>query len=131
MIARVTAAALASTLMLGACGTGSDEAAPDLAFADSTELTTFGTTTTLLIAERPDVDLPDDEVTFVKFEATWVCELQRRTFPTPEALQVALDEQLSATGLTRADYDTFRSAVNNSQDLRDSILFEYQETCQP
>lgn len=127
---RLVATALAATLALGACSNG-DDTTPDLAFADSTTSTVFGTTTTLLIAEKPDVSLPEGEEAFVRFEAAWVCELQRRTFPTPEALQLALDQKLVDTGLTREDYDQFRSDVNNSQDLRDSILFEYQETCRP
>lgn len=113
-------------------GCGSDQAAddPDLAFSDQTT-TSFGTTTTLLIEAKPNVSLNDSDTSFVAFEASWVCELQRRTFPTPDALQQALSDKLEGSGLSRPEYETFRQSVNNNQDLRDSILFAYQETCRP
>lgn len=118
--------ALTCALALSACGseTADGAAAPDdLAYTESTE-------TTLIDAE-PVVDLSPEDVDLVRFEATWVCELQRRTFPSQEAIDEALDENLAGLGIDRAAYDAFRAEVNQSQDLRDSILFSYQENCRP
>ncbi len=83
----------------------------------------------LLIEGIPDVDLDEEETLLVAFEADWVCELQRRSFPTPDAMQDALNDKLVGLGVTRDEYDAFRAEVNNSQDLRDSILYAYQNKC--
>ena len=122
--------ALVATLLLAACGgDGSVDSAPvgDLAFADGDG--GQSTTTSLLIDGAPDVSLEQQEIELVLFEASWVCELQRRTFTSPAAMQEALEEKLADSGVDRAVYEQFRTEVNNSQDLRDSILFAYQESC--
>lgn len=128
----VTAAALACLLIVPSCGSGDPEdatagaeAPEDLALAEPAP------TTLDLIDEAPDVDLTSDEVDLVQFEANWVCELQRRTFASEEAIEEALEEKLTGLGIDRATYDDFRADVNQSQDLRDSILFSFQENCRP
>ncbi len=92
----------------------------DLALTDDSDL--------LLIDEPPATTLAVDGP-LIRFEAMWVCELQRRTFTTPDAVDQALEEALDEAGLKQADYETFRARVNVEQELRDSILFAYQETC--
>ena len=130
---RLGCAIAASALLLGACSSGGDQfdGAPATGLAFNDEQDAAATTTTTLIAEAPAVTLAEGDLGYVQFEATWVCELQRRTFPTPEAIDLALNEKLQELGLERATYDGFRARVNGDQDLRDSILFAYQETCQP
>ena len=132
---RTASVAIAIGLALGAAACGSsDEVAIDddptpeeLAYAESVAAST--TTTTLLIDGAPDEPLPAEQELLVHFEANWVCELQRRTFATPAAMAATLDEQLAANGLTLAEYEGFRAEVSNSQELRDWILYVYQEGC--
>lgn len=124
----IVAAISACILVLSSCGsdeTSAPTAPEDLAFAESD-----GTVLDLIDSE-PDVDLSSEEIDLVEFEASWVCELQRRTFTSQEAIDEALDEKLTGLGIDRAAYDGFRAEVNDSQDLRDSILFSYQENCRP
>ncbi len=115
-----------------ACG-GSDTAADDeptpeeLAYQE--EIAAITTTTTLLIEAEPESPLADDQELLVHFEADWVCELQRRTFDSPAAMSASLEDKLAANGLSLADYQAFRGEVSNSQELRDWILFVYQESC--
>ena len=87
------------------------------------------TTTTLLIDGRPDIELSAADTALVRFEAAWVCELQRRTFTDSSAIEDALEQKLVETGLTAGAYADFRIKVSDDRDLRRSILFEYQETC--
>ena len=127
---RLVTPALAASFLVAACSGGETvDSAPvsDLAFADGEGGRT--TTTSLLIDGAPDVSLEQREIELVLFEASWVCELQRRTFTSPDAMQAALEEKLDAAGVDRSVYDQFRTDVSNSQDLRDSILFAYQESC--
>ncbi len=125
----------ASALLLASCG-GSDLIADDdpsnganLAFVDDEFADT--PTSTTLIAAAPDVVLSDADSEMVRFESTWICELQRRTFQTQSGREDALQEKLTEFGLTEPDYVAFRARVNNDQDLRDAILYSYQETCRP
>lgn len=82
------------------------------------------------MADVPQSSLVGDDATLTRFEAEWVCELQRRTFTTPDAIEAALEKNLAEVGLTRDQYDDFRERVNIEQDLRDAVLFAYQEICQ-
>lgn len=119
-------------MSLTACGASSavDDAGPspeELAYAE--EISALTTTTILLIDGAPEETLPPEQELLVHFEADWVCELQRRTFATPAAMGETLDEKLAANGITQSDYEAFRGDVANSQNLRDWILFVYQENC--
>ncbi len=113
------------------CGAGGGSAgdvnAPEASVLAYSELST--TSTTLLIDKEPTAELSDVDTELVVFEAAWVCELQRRTFESPAAMDEALTENLVNNGLDRAGYDTFRGRVNGEKDLRDWILFEYQTSC--
>ncbi len=119
-------------MLSGACGSDpSTDAAGDarpssLAFTDGAP-----TTASTLIAAAPDVALGELDAELVRFESTWVCEVQRRTFPTEDGREAALVEKLAEFGLDEAAYREFRARVNDEQDLRDAILFSYQETCRP
>ncbi len=121
-------AALAAVVLLTSCGdTEASDQPGDLAFTEQIEA--LATTQLQLIEDEPDVDLNDAERLLVSVEADWVCELQRRGFSSQEAIDEALGEKLTEAGIDRAEYAAFRDSVNNSQDLRDAILYEYQETC--
>lgn len=67
----------------------------------------------------------------IAFQATWLCELQRRTFPDLQAADAALDERLVASGLARSEYDEFLQSIAGSQELRDEVLSAFSERCSP
>jgi hypothetical protein len=131
----VAAVLVGGAFLTAACGgAGDGSSSPDaetsvtnLAFVDPAT----PTTSTTLIAAAPDVVLSESDAEYVRFEATWVCEVQRRTFPTQDAQAQALLDKLADFGLNSDDYHAFRARVNQDQGLRDSILFTYQETCRP
>ncbi|MGH1504892.1 MAG: hypothetical protein ACRBI6_15150 [Acidimicrobiales bacterium] len=117
-----------STVACGESATSEGAPSPEqLAYEELVAENT--TTTTLLIEGEPETPLADEQDLLVHFEADWVCELQRRTFDSPAAMSQTLEEKLAANGLSLADYQTFRGEVSNSQELRDWILFVYQESC--
>lgn len=132
---RLPLALAAAALALSGCSANdesaatSDDAATDLAFVD--EQLVLDNTTSTLIAAAPDVRLSEADSQLVRFEAQWVCEVQRRTFQTPNGRDEALLENLGEAGISEADYLAFRERVNLERDLRDSILYSYQETCRP
>ncbi len=122
-------------MLFASCGTSGETAVEEspevtnLAFVD--EEAVQATTSTTLIAAAPDVRLSDADNELVRFESTWICEVQRRTFQTQSGRDEALVEKLEDFGLTEEEYREFRSRVNDDRDLRDSILYSYQETCRP
>lgn len=123
---------MGSLLCVG-CG-GADpaiESAAGETLAFVGEGTNTSPTSTTLIAAAPDVRLSAADTAFVRFEAAWICELQRRTFASQDGRELAMVEKLGDFGLDPAGYQEFRSRVNEDQELRDSILFGYQETCRP
>ncbi len=129
---------LGATLLFGATGFLAACGGPESVSSDTTAVTNLAfvdesvgtaTTSTTLIAAAPDVRLSEADTALVRFEASWICEVQRRTFPTQEGRQQALEQKLVDSGMTLADYEAFRARVNEDRGLRDSILFTYQETC--
>lgn len=83
---------------------------------------------TTLIAQ-PSVTFDLAEQDLVIFHAAWLCEFQRRTFATPGGGEKALEEQLRRSEIDGAEYEGFLSRLSSSQNRRDLVLFEYQETC--
>ena len=129
---------LGATLLVGATGLLAACGNPESVSSDTTAVTNLAfvdesvgtaTTSTTLIAAAPDVRLSEADTALVRFEASWICEVQRRTFPTQEGRQEALEQKLTDSGMTLEDYEAFRARVNDDRGLRDSILFTYQETC--
>lgn len=103
--------------MLSACGSSSS----DLAFSDTLVPTT--------LIERPSITFDSAETDLISFQASWLCEFQRRTFSSPTGGVEALAVQLERSGVARKDYEAFLLRLSNSQDLRDAVLFSYQENC--
>lgn len=129
LVIAAAAFTLSSCTSSGESASTSDDAAAELALID--DRPTQNETTSTLIAAAPDVRLSAADSELVRFEAQWVCEVQRRTFQTPSGRDDALLENLGQAGITEAEYLTFRERVNTDRDLRDSILYSYQETCRP
>jgi len=116
-------------VLLSACG---GESPPrELPFADP-DRTPAATTETVPVETVPE-DVVDPIVTenedLIAFQARWVCELQRRTFPDLTDMDSALDEALAETDLSRAAYDEFVEKMSQSQPLRDAVLKLYGERC--
>lgn len=80
-----------------------------------------------LIENEPE--LSDSDVELAVFEATWICELQRRSFPSLELRDEAFADALAQAGLDAADYDGFKLRLAEEQELRDGVLFHYQADC--
>lgn len=115
-------------LVFGGCASQSTTPASDEDPPPATDLAFTNDPDQPLIDEAPVTTL-DENATLIRFEATWLCELQRRTFPTPDAVETALSEALAEAALSQDDYDRFRHRVNVEQELRDAVLFAYQEIC--
>jgi hypothetical protein len=102
---------------------------PDSSQAQTPTSLAFSLPETTLIAEPEPIELSDAETTLVNFHAGWVCEFQRRTFNDPSDGPRALEEALESAEITEIAYRTFLEELDNSQDLRDLVLFIYQESC--
>lgn len=89
----------------------------------------FETTKTTLIDGPPNATFSGAEGDLIDFHSSWICEFQRRTFVNPEAGEQALSEALVAADIGGAVYESFLNRLASSQDLRDAVLFDYQETC--
>lgn len=80
--------------------------------------------------ERPETaDLTDEQRVLITFHATWLCELQRRTFQSLEDADAARSEALGITSIAEADYEDFVRVTLRAQLVRDAVLFEYQQLC--
>jgi len=123
--------ALLLLFVLGLSACGGDTPPPELPFADSP--TTTVAIAEAIVSEEEPVDERDPIVIenedLISFQARWVCELQRRTFPDLSDMDVALDEALTETGLVRAAYDEFVIEMSESQAIRDEVLKVYGERC--
>lgn len=120
---RLFFALVTCTVVLSACSSSAPEsiAFSDTSAPEETSSEDSPATTTQLFDEG-DLDL-------VAFQARWVCELQRRTFPELSGIEEALTETLIGAGLDRGAYDVFLIDLSESQALRDEVLAQYKETC--
>lgn len=74
-------------------------------------------------------ELADGDRALAVFEAEWVCELQRRSFASLAERGEALEVALAEVDLDPADYESFRTRLGEEQELRDAVLYHYQESC--
>lgn len=125
---RLTISILVALLLAACTSTTATTAPPEEDTPPATDLAFSDDSDQLLIDEPPSTTLAVD-APLVLFEAVWLCELQRRTFTTPDAVNSALNQALDEADLDQAEYEAFRERVNVEQELRDSVLFAYQETC--
>ncbi len=77
----------------------------------------------------PQSDLDPPTVDLVTVHASWLCELQRRTFVEPGDIEVALQDHLERSGISADDYQIFVSDLASRQDFRNAVLFDYQTNC--
>jgi hypothetical protein len=115
-------------LLVGGCANATDGGLP---YADPSDAGSTASTPTTLIASAPSVNFSALETDLIGFQAAWVCEFQRRTFADPSDVAAALDASLADAEISRAAYDEFLDQLDESQDLRSAVLFDYQGSCKP
>ncbi len=138
--------ALIFMVLLAACGgPATADDAPVGAPSDTVSFQSSATTTTIAMtptvhagaestAPEPPVATIDLEATgpdaeLIHFESQWLCEAQRQTFDSPEAVDVALDSSLGETGISRSVYDTFKSGLSENPAARKQILDLFVGNC--
>ncbi len=75
-----------------------------------------------------DSSLTGDDL-LVAIEARWMCDVQRFAFSDLGVLNQALDDRLTASGLSRAEYEAFKAQLETKIDLREQVLTEYDTYC--
>lgn len=115
--------------LLSACSSG-DQTAGDTIPSATVSTTIAGTQLSAEPISPPELD-PDltGSDLLVEIEARWMCDVQRFAFPDLNAMNVALDERLAPHGLGRADYDTFKTEMETSVELRQRVLAAYGTVC--
>ena len=121
-------------LLFSACS-GTDQPAGPAPTADQAPTpTTSSTVPGLLLDVEPiaapelDPDLTGEDL-LVAIEARWMCDVQRFAFSDLEAMSQALSERLTPHGLSREDYDSFKTDLEDRIDLRERVLAEYDVYC--
>lgn len=116
---QMLAVAIVLTVVGVSCSSGPNES---LAFDEPVSETVVESepTVNVDVVESSDV---------ISFQASWMCELQRRTFADLDATDEALDESLFAAGVSRSTYDEFVAMLPQSQELRDEVLSRFTQTC--
>lgn len=109
--------------VLSSCSTASSQP------AQTPTSLAFSLPETTLIAEPQGIELDANDARLVEFHAKWVCELQRRTFQESSGGVQALAEALEEAEIGEANYSEFLKRLEDSQDLRDVVLYSYQESC--
>ena len=86
-------------------------------------------TSSVELASAAPSDLTPEELSLVEFEADWVCELQRTTFESNDAISDALDQRLADFGIDEETYGVFREQANQDEGIRAAILSTYRSDC--
>ena len=81
----------------------------------------------LLVLVTGCADSPDSAAT--QFEARWQCTVQRQAFDDLGALDAALERHLDEAGLSRDDYQAFKTRLETSSELREAVSDEYDAFC--
>ena len=113
-------------LMIGACAVALASTAcsnePELVFEDDDpppELAFFDAEP---IVEGRDRDL-------VQFDASWLCEIDRRTFSTLNERDGALAVALADAEIEPEEYLDFKARLSGDRELRNAVLYHYQDRC--
>lgn len=105
-----------TTLGLSSC---SNNAPESIAYADEAPV----------IAEPDDGTFLPEEHELITFHASWLCEMQRRTFASLDDSDVARDQALAATDIDPGRYANFLVDDLPRQVVRDAVLWSYQQQC--
>ncbi len=80
----------------------------------------------------PDEALPaldGADQALVRFEAQWLCDVQRHTYPNLDHMDAARSELMTTFGLTAAAYDDFKARLGAEPGLRNHVRAAYDSTC--
>lgn len=94
---------VALTLLLASCAGGAREVG-DGGDGDS-------------VLRSPQTDLSADDAVWVDFEARWICDRDRSTYPDPAAVETALADRLATEGLSGDDYASFVDRLSSDTNL--------------
>jgi hypothetical protein len=102
-----------------------------LAGCKSSVVIPISTTSTSTTVTGPEVveEGTTEADPWVVFEAEWMCDLVRSSYPDLQAVEVALSRQLVGAGLDRAGYDAFKAELAADEELRGRVLSFYLATC--
>ena len=128
------AALIACSLVVGSCGTESDNNASPVddvtaGERDQSEAGGGQPDALAMAAEVGDIDLSEDEARLVAVEAEWLCRAQRFSFGNPNEMTTARDELLATNGVTAEQYTDFQSQLANRRELREAVLAEFAAVC--
>lgn len=116
-----------------AASCGGSAAAPDnrseLQTPSNSSETSVSTAET---AETAEPFLPDELTSnpLVAFEASWLCQVQRHSFPDLDEMQELRLRLLEEAGLSQEAYDEFRTALDAESTLRAEVLEVFEGSCQ-
>ncbi|MGZ8784374.1 MAG: hypothetical protein ACXW1Y_02270 [Acidimicrobiia bacterium] len=122
-----------SILLLSACSTIDRPAGPTTTVGQQVPTSTTSVAGVQLAVEpvsQPELDanLTGDDL-LVAIEARWMCDVQRYAYSDLSAMNEALFERLSASGLSQTDYDRFKATLEDRVDLREQVLVQYEVYC--
>lgn len=104
------------TLAISSCSSSAPES---IAYADDAPVVT-----------EPAVgSFTPEEQELITFHASWLCEMQRRTFTSLDDSDVARDQALASTDIDPDQYANFLVDDLPRQVVRDAVLWSYQQQC--
>lgn len=77
--------------------------------------------------ELPALEGPDQVL--VGFEAQWLCDVQRHTFPDLAQMDATRSELMTSFGVTAAAYDDFKVRLGADAGLRNQVRAAYDSAC--
>lgn len=106
-----------------------EDSTSTIPFVDEESEAEVAPTVPATLISEPDAVLESASKELVAVHASWMCELQRRTFADPGDIELALREHLERSGSSVAAYQEFLVDLAARQDFRDAVLYEYQTSC--
>lgn len=77
----------------------------------------------------PTTDLAVEDVPWVAFEANWLCDLQRSTYPDPADVEAALQDRIADQGIDPEEYEAFQQRLDDDTDLALHVQAAVLERC--
>lgn len=81
------------------------------------------------VSEPADGSFSPAEQELISFHATWLCEMQRRTFTSLGDTDVARSAALATENIEPDRYGKFLADDLPRQIVRDAVLWSYQQRC--
>lgn len=116
----------AATMILASCGSAAETSSSPSALPYTEQPVRPSTT---LIDHEPIVEMTEGQDALTTFEAALICDRGSQSYESAGAIDESRDQLLAEYGLTLDEYMAFRGELEASRDLRDVVIFKYQETC--